>query len=43
MRFQIWFEIPNLRGRPVPQEAPVLDRIPDCCISAAKGLWCCSC
>lgn len=29
MLFQIWFEIQKLRGRPVPEEAPVLDRMPD--------------
>lgn len=29
MLFQIWFEIQKLRGREVPEEAPVLDRMPD--------------
>lgn len=29
MAFQIWFEIRKLRGLPVPEEAPVLDRMPD--------------
>ncbi|MEO8717349.1 MAG: TRAP transporter small permease [Burkholderiales bacterium] len=29
MVFQIWFEIQKLRGREVPEEAPVLDRMPD--------------
>lgn len=29
MAFQIWFEIQKLRGRTVPEEAPVLDRMPD--------------
>lgn len=29
MLFQIWFEIQKLRGRAVPEEAPVLDRMPD--------------
>ncbi|MDH5221335.1 MAG: TRAP transporter small permease [Betaproteobacteria bacterium] len=29
MAFQIWFEIQKLRGRQVPEEAPVLDRMPD--------------
>jgi hypothetical protein len=29
MAFQIWFEIQKLRGRSVPEEGPVLDRMPD--------------
>ena len=29
MAFQIWFEIQRLRGRPVPEEAGLLDRMPD--------------
>jgi len=29
MAFQIWFEIQKLRGRPVPEEEHVLDRMPD--------------
>ena len=29
MAFQIWFEIQKLRGRPVPDEAGLLDRMPD--------------
>ena len=29
MFFQIWFAIQKLRGRPVPEEAPQLDRMPD--------------
>ena len=29
MAFQIWFEIQKLRGRPVPEEERVLDRMPD--------------
>jgi TRAP-type C4-dicarboxylate transport system permease small subunit len=27
--FQIWFEIQKLRGRPVPEEEKLLDRMPD--------------
>jgi TRAP-type C4-dicarboxylate transport system permease small subunit len=29
MAFQIWFEIQKLRGRPVPDEPGLLDRMPD--------------
>ena len=29
MAFQIWFEIQKLRGRPVPEEEHILDRMPD--------------
>ena len=29
MLFQVWFEIQKLRGRPVPEEGPQLDRMPD--------------
>ena len=29
MAFQIWFEIQKLRGRPVPAEPGLLDRMPD--------------
>ncbi len=29
MVFQIWFEIQKLRGRPVPEEYHLLDRMPD--------------
>ena len=29
MVFQIYFEIQKLRGREVPEEAPILDRMPD--------------
>lgn len=29
MGFQIWIEIRRLRGLPVPEEAPILDRMPD--------------
>lgn len=29
MVFQIWFEIQKLRGREVPEETPILDRMPD--------------
>jgi len=29
MAFQVWFEIEKLRGRPVPEEGPQRDRMPD--------------
>jgi hypothetical protein len=29
MAFQIWFEIQKLRGRSVPDEPGLLDRMPD--------------
>jgi hypothetical protein len=29
MAFQIWFEIQKLRGRPVPDEPGLLERVPD--------------
>jgi hypothetical protein len=29
MAFQIWFEIQKLRGRQVPDEPGLLDRMPD--------------
>jgi len=29
MAFQVWIEIRRLRGLPVPEEAPPLDRMPD--------------